>query len=113
MPKRLVKKGVTVVRDGKRVRPEVGKLFDFTSEEIASLKEADAAALGKGNEGDTEDGTVTEASTSKGKPSSAEASQAGAKGGKKAATATTENKDSGKAAAKSGGKAGAESDDDL
>jgi hypothetical protein len=37
MAKRLVKKGVTVVREGKRVRPEIGKNFDFTADEIERI----------------------------------------------------------------------------
>lgn len=41
----LVKKGVTVVRDGKRVRPEIGKNFDFTADEAEAINGADAGAL--------------------------------------------------------------------
>lgn len=100
MAKRLVKKGVTVVRDGRRVRPEVGKLFDFSKEEIDGLNEADATALGKASEADSEDGTATTASTS-----NAETSQSKASGGKKAATAN-------KADGESDGKSGT-TDDDL
>lgn len=109
MAKRLVKKGVTVVRDGNRVRPQVGKMFDFSKEEIDALK--DSGALGAAKEGEDDDGEATTASTSRSRASSAEASQAGAKDGKKTATANTENKDAGKAAKESGGTAG--SDDDL
>lgn len=85
MAKRLVKKGVTVVRDGHRVRPEIGKLFDFTKEEIDGLTEADPSVLGAAKEANDsdQDGEATPASTTP----SAEASQAKARGGKKAATA--------------------------
>jgi hypothetical protein len=86
MPKRLVKKGVTIVREGKRVRPEVGKGFDFTADEIERITEVDPAALGSAKEATAaEDGEAETASTTT--TSSAEGSQAGAKGGKKAATA--------------------------
>jgi hypothetical protein len=56
-----VKKGVTVVRDGKRVRPEIGKNFDFTAEEIERITEVDPSALGKAEGG--EDGEAAPAST--------------------------------------------------
>jgi hypothetical protein len=79
--KRLVKKGVTIVRDGARVRPEVGKLFDFTKEEVDALK--DSGHIGAAKEGEDEEGTAEVASTT----SNAETSQAGARGGKKKATA--------------------------
>jgi hypothetical protein len=108
MAKRLVKKGVTIVRDGQRIRPKVGKLFDFTNDEINAVKETDATTLGAASEAEDEEGEATVASTTP-KPSSAEASQAGARGGRKTATATTENKDTGKVAKDSGGSA----DDDL
>lgn len=39
--------GVTVGRDGKRVTPPVGKSFDFTAEEIKSIKAARPEALRK------------------------------------------------------------------
>jgi hypothetical protein len=84
MPKRLVKKGVTVVRDGQRIRPEVNKGFDFTADEIERITEVDPAALGTAAEAkDAENGEAETASTT----SSAEQSQAKAKGGKKKATA--------------------------
>lgn len=127
MPKRLVKKGVTVIRDGRRVRPEVGKAFDFTKEEIEGLKEADATALGTVEETkNAEDGTATAAATSTPTPS-AEQSQAKAKDGKKKATATksdaenAKDDDGGEAPEGEGGGPGAgtvepgvdDADDDL
>ena len=100
MPKRLVKKGVTVVRDGRRVRPEINKGFDFTKEEIDAINETDATALGTAKEAEgVEEGTAEVASTST-TTSSAEGSQAAAKGGKKTSTANKSD-------------AEAKSDDDL
>jgi hypothetical protein len=61
MAKRRVNKGVTIVREGKRVRPEIGKNFDFTADEIERIAEVDSAALGKADGG--EDGEAATAST--------------------------------------------------
>ena len=47
MPKRIVNSPVTIARDGKPVYPEVGKVFDFTDAETASLNGANPKALGK------------------------------------------------------------------
>jgi hypothetical protein len=57
MTKRLVNKGVTVVRDGKRVRPEIGKNFDFTADEITRITDVEPTALSKADAG--EDGEAT------------------------------------------------------
>lgn len=115
MAKRLVKKGVTVVRDGRRVKPEIGKLFDFTKEEIDGLKEADPTAIGTAEESKgAEEGEASVAAVS-----SAEQSQAKAKGGKKKATAAksdaenAEDGDDGEAPEGEGGGPGAGTDDDL
>jgi hypothetical protein len=87
MPKRLVKKGVTVVREGRRIRPEINKGFDFTKEEIDAITETDPTVLGSAKDAEAvEDGTAEVASTSTA-TSSAEGSQAAAKGGKKTSTA--------------------------
>lgn len=86
-----VKKGVTVVRDGKRVRPEIGKTFDFTAAERDSILEVDPAALAEpAGEGEGE-ATVasTSAKTATTTTSNAESSQSKARGGKKTATANT------------------------
>lgn len=37
MTSMVVNARITVVRDGKRVTPEVGKTFDFTAEEVESM----------------------------------------------------------------------------
>lgn len=47
MAKRIVKEGVVVLREGKRVRPAVGKAFDFTAEEIKQLEKVRPQAIGK------------------------------------------------------------------
>lgn len=38
MPKKIINESITVVRDGKRVSPEIGKPFDLTDDEIKQLK---------------------------------------------------------------------------
>lgn len=78
MAKMVPTVGIVVIRDGKRVRPTIGKAFDFTKEEIADLKEAHPTALRKSSNEDDGESTAT--------PSAA-VSQAKARGGKKAATA--------------------------
>lgn len=47
MAKRIINEGITVVRDGKRVRPEIGKAFDLTAEEIAQLEKIRPQAIDK------------------------------------------------------------------
>lgn len=103
-----VRKGVTVVRDGQRIRPEIGKTFDFTAAERDAVLEVDPSALTK--PAGEEEGTPTTASTSA--PASAEQSQAKASGGKKKATA---NKSDAENAEDGDGNAPEEanSDDDL
>ena len=75
-----VRKGCTVIRDGQRVRPQIGKDFTFSADERDSILSADPGALVKatGEEGEATVGTVT---------ASAEQSQAKATGGRKKATA--------------------------
>jgi hypothetical protein len=84
--KRLVKKGAVVIRDGKRVRPEIGKVFPFTAEEAKALNEATPGTLAPASEAEIEESEGVAATTTT-TTSSAEGSQASAKGGKKAATA--------------------------
>ena len=87
MVSKLVKKGVVVVRDGARVRPQLDKNFYFTQDEIDSINAATPGSLV--NPISTEQGEAVPASVSKKATtgSKAEAAQAGAKGGKKKATA--------------------------
>lgn len=73
---------VVVVREGKRVKPAIGKVFDFTKEERDSILEAQPNALRKPTDESPSDDAAGDPA-----PPSAEASQAAAKGGKKAATA--------------------------
>jgi hypothetical protein len=123
MAKRLVKKGVTVVREGKRVRPEINKNFDFTADEIERIVGVDPTALGKADSG-AEDGEAETASTG----DTGKSDEGGKKpaAGKKAAAAKkpAADKSDSKPAAKTpdadsdaelGGtdSAGAGSDDDL
>lgn len=89
--KMTVRKGVTVVRDGARVRPTIGEDFSFTAEERDGIISADPAALtkpAKQSEGESSDpaSTTPPART-------AETSQAKARGGRKAATANTADSD--------------------
>lgn len=89
--------GVVVVRDGKRVRPTIGKAFGFTADERDALLEAHPGSLRKPTNEDTGTDESTDATTS-----SAEKSQARARGGKKEATANESDKE-----------AAAKGDDDL
>lgn len=82
--------GTVVVREGKRVRPEIGKAFEYTADEIESLKSAGAKFRAPANEAPAE---APAAASTKPAPSVAEAAQAEAKGGKKKATANTADKD--------------------
>jgi hypothetical protein len=104
-----VKKGVTVVRDGRRIRPEINKAFDFTADERDSILSADPAALAApaGEEQGVATPSSTSGTTTTTTTSSAESSQAKAKGGKKAATA---NKSDAEAAGKTDSD---KTDDDL
>lgn len=47
MPKRKVLQTVIVHRDGQRIRPLVGAIFDFTADEVASINAINRDALGK------------------------------------------------------------------
>ena len=110
MPKLVPTVSVVVIRDDKRTHPEIGKKFDFTAEEVKSINESHPGALRKPNNEDdgvaAQDGVSTATAGS-----NAEASQAGAKGGKKASTANrTEGAESTDG---EGGGDGAGSDDDL
>lgn len=108
MAKRLVKKGITLIRDGARVRPQIGKLFDFTKEEIADLEENAPTAIGKASEADDDEAPATKATKTAKTSSSAEGSQAGARGGRKASTANQSDDEA--AGKKDDGK---KADDDL
>ncbi len=93
--------GTVVVRDGRRVRPTIGKAFEFEGDEIEQLKASGAKFRAPTDETDIDEGTAAASST--GKIPSAEASQAKARRGRKPATA-----------AKSDDEAASESkDDDL
>lgn len=108
----LVRKGVTVVRDGKRVRPEIGKTFDFEGDEIETITAVDPTALGdpkseepgKAETASVETAPPANAGTSTAASSSAEGSQTGAQGGTKTPTANVSDAEA--AAGKTG-------DDDL
>jgi len=47
MAKRLIKEGILVIRNGKRVRPEIGKVFDLTADEIKQLEGVRPQAIAK------------------------------------------------------------------
>lgn len=47
MPKRKVLQTVIVHRDGQRLRPSLGEIFDFTADELASINAINPDALGK------------------------------------------------------------------
>lgn len=43
---KIVKESITLVRDGKRVTPEIGVSFTFTKEEIEQIEKARPQAIG-------------------------------------------------------------------
>ena len=47
MPQRLIKENILVVRNGKRVKPEIGKAFDLTADEIRQLESVRPQAIDK------------------------------------------------------------------
>jgi len=49
MPQRLIKEAILVVRNGKRVKPEIGKSFNLTADEIAQLEAVRPQAIAKVN----------------------------------------------------------------
>ena len=56
MPKRVPLQGIIVTRNGRQVQPPVGKVFDFTAEEIETLKLRNPKALRTPvNEGENKD----------------------------------------------------------
>lgn len=85
--------GTVVVREGKRVRPEIGKAFEYTDDEITSLKNAGAKFRAPQNEEPTEGVAATSTKPAPASASVAEEAQAEAKGGKKKATANKADKD--------------------
>jgi hypothetical protein len=80
--------GTVVVRDGRRVRPVIGKAFDYSDSEIEQLKASGARFRTPTDETETAE-PAEAARTTTTRPSKAEASQAGARRGKKKATAET------------------------
>ncbi|WP_281686687.1 hypothetical protein [Pseudomonas citronellolis] len=49
MPKRIPLSTIVVHRDGKRVTPEIGRPFDFTSEEVAEISALEQELKARGN----------------------------------------------------------------
>lgn len=47
MAKYLIKETVLVMRDGKRVEPTIGKLFDLTEQEVEDIKSVRPQAISK------------------------------------------------------------------
>lgn len=86
MPKLVPTVGTVVVRDGKRVRPEPGKAFNFTKDEADRIRSVQPNALRKPNDESADEGDESAAAATTTTPS-AEASQAKARGGQKKATA--------------------------
>jgi hypothetical protein len=90
MPKLVPTVGTVVVRDGQRVRPTIGKPFDYTKEEADQIREEAPNALVKQKDVEDDGDEAVPASNVTGKAGvkpSAEASQAKARGGAKTATA--------------------------
>lgn len=108
--KMLVKKGAVVIRDGRRVRPEIGKTFTFSDAEIDQLNGATPGTLGPVSEAQAEDGDATAKASAT--SSAAEGSQTGAKAGRKRATAGTSDTEA-KTTAKTKTAGAEDGDDDL
>ena len=45
MPKRIVKDTIVLYRNGKQVVPEIGKEFDFTSDELKEINKLNKVAV--------------------------------------------------------------------
>lgn len=45
MPKRKVVQTVIVFRDGQRIKPAIGEIFDFTQKELESINKMNPGAL--------------------------------------------------------------------
>lgn len=92
MPKRIVKQSVVLYRDNKQVRPEIGKVFDFTTDELADLK--DSGALAKivkqdGSEETSDEEAAREQAEKAQKDADEEAAKKGTGGAPKAGTTVT------------------------
>lgn len=103
MPKRIPVKSIVLNRDGKQIRPAIGKEFDFTTEELADImanapghvrkvivEDAAAAKQVKEQEAAAEQAAVAaRANVGKGKPGTPETTAA-VPGGRKAGAASAE-----------------------
>lgn len=98
MPNLVPMTGTVVIRDGKRVRPQIGKSFNFTKDEVKDLEAAKAKLRKPSDEADEAAPDAASATAPVGP--SAEASQAKARGGKKKATAETSDAEAAADAAK-------------
>lgn len=49
MPKRIPLSTIVVHRDGERITPEIGRPFDFTSEEVAEISALEQELKARGN----------------------------------------------------------------
>lgn len=47
MAQRIINESILVVRDGKRITPKIGKVFDLTDSEIADLERVRPQAISK------------------------------------------------------------------
>ena len=66
MPKFIVNESITVVRNNKRVMPEIGKIFDFTNDEVESIKKIRPQAISEIQKIE-EDGNSTPTQTTRGR----------------------------------------------
>lgn len=96
MPKLVPTIGVTVIRDGVRKTPQIGKAFDFTKEEIEAVRKQVPTAFRKPvNEDDTPvEQTATDASAPDGnaKPTATKAAKRPKKEAATAADSEAANK---------------------
>lgn len=114
MPKLVPTIGVTVIRDGVRKTPQIGKAFDFTKDEIEAVRKQVPTAFRKPvNEDDTpveqtaSDATAPDANA---KPTAAKTPK---RGKKKAATAADSEAANGAVGDQSGDADDSDDDDDI
>ncbi len=104
MPKRLTLQTVFVHRDGKLTRPEIGKVFDYTAEELKDIKDnnPDAVRVPTDESDKESDGLEVKQSAAQKKATEDEAAKAKDKADK------TAEKSADKTVAKTGSKSAAD-----
>lgn len=108
MPKRIINEGILVIRDGKRVRPEIGKAFNLTDDEIKQLEAIRPEAIAK--IGQVEDDPRSSDDDGKGDGMGAAKTEDGKGDDDAKPAAPANNKTGGRGTGKAGGKAAGNAD---